>query len=68
MSSLVAPSAGVLVHLNIVGFLMVIFLWGLSLLLGGGAIVPLRFPLWFGVLVVKVLLFIFLHMVDGVTM
>jgi hypothetical protein len=51
-----------------VGFLMVIFLWGLSLWLRGGAIVPLKFPLWFSVLVVKVLLFIFLHMVDGVTM
>ena len=67
MSSLVASSAGVLVHLNIVGFLMVIFLRGLYLLLRGGAIVPLRFPLWFSILVVKVL-FIFLHMVDGVIM
>ena len=66
VSSLVAPSAGVLVHLNIVGFLLVIFLRGLSLLLRGGAIVPLRFPLWFSIL--KVLLLVVLHMVDSVTM
>jgi len=68
VSSLAAPSIGVLVYLNIVGFFMVIFLWDLSLLLREGVIVPLRFPLWFSVLVVKVLLFIFLHMVDRVTM
>jgi hypothetical protein len=63
VSSVVAPYIGVLVNLNIVGFLMVIFLRGLSLLLRGGAIIPLRFLLWFSVLVVKVLLFIFVHIV-----
>jgi hypothetical protein len=61
VSNLVAPSVGVLVHLNIVGFLMVIFLRGLSLLLRVGAIVPLRFPLWFSVLVVEVLFYFSSH-------
>ena len=66
MSSLVAPFAGVLVNLYIVELLMVIILRGLALCLGRGAIVPLRFPLWFSIL--KVLLLVVLHMVDSVTM
>ena len=67
MSMLLAPFALILVNLDIVVLLMVIILRGLYLLLRGGAIVPLRFPLWFSILVIKVL-FIFLHMVGRVTM
>ena len=68
VSLLLAPPASVLVHLIMVGFLMVIILWGLSMWLRRGAIVPLRFPLWFSILVIKALPFILLHVVDGITM
>jgi hypothetical protein len=67
VSILLAPFALILVNLDIVVLLMVIILRGLPLLLRGDTIIPLRFPLWFGILV-KVLSFIVLHMVDGVTM
>jgi hypothetical protein len=67
MSTLLAPLALILVNLDIVELLRVIVLRGFPLLLRGGATIPLRFPLWFGILI-KVLLFVALHMADGVTM
>jgi hypothetical protein len=64
---LLTKFAGVLVYFKIVGLLMVIILRGLSLQFGGGATIPLRFPLWSSILV-KIFLTVVLHKVRRVTM